>query len=417
VGWVPSSACQVRRRRRSGLAGGRQLLTVEIALPESKSSRSSSPTERRRVPHLRRDRHGLDDVELTKEQVRGLSTPISSTTTSSSSKASRQDAAHEQPQRRKQAPTRAEARPHVEPSLDSLRLYLREIGKVPLLTPTGRSACKTDRARRLAQKTQMNEANLRLVVSIAKGYLGRASASSISFRREASVYPRGEKFDYRKGYKSSTYATWWIRQPHAASPTRAHDPHSGAHGREAEKVVHIERQLVSDSAVTDRTRSRELENERRTRCARSSPWRSSWSPREADGEEEDSSLGDFVQDETAESTVRHRQLSSARDIEMASGRCPMRERQVICPPLRFARRPPQTLEELAEPLASRVSASADREQHPEELEHLPEAQALRNAVRLATRRSRVSAGPRRAPRDEQLAMRALNRGIGRPIPR
>src|SRR5215217_3416176 len=102
----------------------------------------------------------------------------------------------------------------VEPSLDSLRLYLRSIGRVELLTADQEVflAKRIERGDMVA-KQQMIEANLRLVVSIAKGYLGRG-LSFLDLIQEGSLglIRAVEKFDYRRGYKFSTYATWWIRQ-------------------------------------------------------------------------------------------------------------------------------------------------------------------------------------------------------------
>src|SRR5215210_1854145 len=102
----------------------------------------------------------------------------------------------------------------VEPSLDSLRLYLRSIGRVGLLT----SQQEVDLAARIergdmAAKQHMIEANLRLVVSIAKGYMGRG-LGFLDLIQEGSLglIRAVEKFDHRRGYKFSTYATWWIRQ-------------------------------------------------------------------------------------------------------------------------------------------------------------------------------------------------------------
>ncbi len=85
-------------------------------------------------------------------------------------------------------------------------------------------------------KRKLTEANLRLVVSIAKRYVGRGIRCSTSSRRATSGLIRAvEKFDYRRGFKFSTYATWWIRQAITRGHRRPgpHHPHSGAHGREA----------------------------------------------------------------------------------------------------------------------------------------------------------------------------------------
>ena len=102
----------------------------------------------------------------------------------------------------------------VEPGVDSLRLYLHAIGRVQLLTADK----EVDLAKRIERgdidaKRQMVEANLRLVVSIAKGYVGRG-LSFLDLIQEGSLglIRAVEKFDYRRGYKFSTYATWWIRQ-------------------------------------------------------------------------------------------------------------------------------------------------------------------------------------------------------------
>src|ERR1039457_5380696 len=109
---------------------------------------------------------------------------------------------------------RAEVDLTVEPSLDSLRLYLRSIGRVPLLN-SEEEVMLAKRIERgdMAAKQHMVEANLRLVVSIAKGYVGRG-LTFLDLIQEGSLglIRAVEKFDYRRGYKFSTYATWWIRQ-------------------------------------------------------------------------------------------------------------------------------------------------------------------------------------------------------------
>ncbi len=99
-------------------------------------------------------------------------------------------------------------------SADSIQMYLREIGKVPLLTGEEeiQLAKRKDRGEREAEK-RLIEANLRLVVSIAKKFVDK-SLSLLDLIQEGNIglFRAVEKFDYRKGYKFSTYATWWIRQ-------------------------------------------------------------------------------------------------------------------------------------------------------------------------------------------------------------
>ncbi|MFA6475048.1 MAG: sigma-70 family RNA polymerase sigma factor [Patescibacteria group bacterium] len=97
---------------------------------------------------------------------------------------------------------------------DSIQMYLREIGKVPLLsTEEEIRLAKLKEAGDLEAKRKLLEANLRLVVSIAKKFTGR-SLSLLDLIQEGNIglHRAVEKFDYRKGYKFSTYATWWIRQ-------------------------------------------------------------------------------------------------------------------------------------------------------------------------------------------------------------
>ena len=101
-------------------------------------------------------------------------------------------------------------------SNDSVQMYLREIGRVPLLTREEEVVlAKRKEKDDVAAKQNLAEANLRLVVSIAKKYVGRsANLSLLDLIQEGNIglFRAVEKFDYRKGYKFSTYATWWIRQ-------------------------------------------------------------------------------------------------------------------------------------------------------------------------------------------------------------
>jgi len=101
-------------------------------------------------------------------------------------------------------------------SSDSVQMYLREIGRVALLTGEEEiQLAKKKEKGDVAAKQRLAEANLRLVVSIAKKYIGRsANLSLLDLIQEGNIglFRAVEKFDYRKGYKFSTYATWWIRQ-------------------------------------------------------------------------------------------------------------------------------------------------------------------------------------------------------------
>lgn len=101
-------------------------------------------------------------------------------------------------------------------SSDLVQMYLREIGRVPLLKSEEEvKLAKANEKGDLAAKQKLTEANLRLVVSIAKKYVGRShNLSLLDLIQEGNIglFRAVEKFDYRKGYKFSTYATWWIRQ-------------------------------------------------------------------------------------------------------------------------------------------------------------------------------------------------------------
>lgn len=135
-------------------------------------------------------------------------------------------------------------------SNDSIQMYLREIGKVPLLTAEDEvSLAKRKEAGDVEASKRLVEANLRLVVSIAKKFTGR-SLSLLDLIQEGNIglFRAVEKFDYRKGYKFSTYATWWIRQ----AITRALADQSRTiripvHMVETiNKFQQIERQLIQD---------------------------------------------------------------------------------------------------------------------------------------------------------------------------
>ncbi|HEV2062419.1 MAG TPA: sigma-70 family RNA polymerase sigma factor, partial [Solirubrobacteraceae bacterium] len=201
----------------------------------------------------------LEEVEVTKEQVQELHgyldeqgiDVVGADGRAATSEAAKVEAAAEA--RRQPADAGETAKKPVvdltiEPSLDSLRLYLRSIGRVPLLTADEEvSLAKRIERGDMAAKQHMVEANLRLVVSIAKGYLGRG-LTFLDLIQEGSLglIRAVEKFDYRRGYKFSTYATWWIRQAVTrAIADKGRTIRIPVHMVEKlNKVVHVERQLV-----------------------------------------------------------------------------------------------------------------------------------------------------------------------------
>ncbi len=286
---------------------------------------------------------GLEEVELTKEQVEDFYTYLIDHSIELVEGEQHKSPPHEQPSLAEDEKTPPKLDLTVEPSLDSLRLYLREIGKVPLLTADQEVtlAKRIERGDMLA-KTQMIEANLRLVVSIAKSYLGRG-LSFLDLIQEGSLglIRAVEKFDYRKGYKFSTYATWWIRQAVTrAIADKARTIRIPVHMVEKlNKVVHIERQLVQRLGREPRPEEIAEELDMTTDEVREI-LRMSQLPISLEkpiGEEEESSLGDFVPDEQAESPFDKASLSLRReDIENALASLPERERKVI--ELRFGLR-------------------------------------------------------------------------------
>jgi RNA polymerase primary sigma factor len=275
----------------------------------------------------------------------------------------------------------------VDPSLDSLRLYLREIGKVPLLTAEEEvSLAKRIERGDMAAKTNMIEANLRLVVSIAKGYLGRG-LSFLDLIQEGSLglIRAVEKFDYRKGYKFSTYATWWIRQAVTrAIADKARTIRIPVHMVEKlNKVVHIERQLVQRLGREPQAEEIATELDMQPDEVREI-LRMAQLPVSLEkpiGEEEESELGDFVKDETVISPFEQAQLRLRKqDIDRALGALPERERRVM--ELRFGLKGehPRTLEEVGREFGVTRERIRQIENNTlKKLESLPEAQPLRDS--------------------------------------
>jgi len=362
------------------------LLTVDISLPDVEELHKlvQDGTEK---GFLTYDEivAGIEDVELSKEQVEDFYTYLIDHSIELVEGENHKHPPHEQP-----ALAEEEKGPKldlsVEPSLDSLRLYLREIGKVPLLT-ADQEVYLAKRIERgdMSAKTHMIEANLRLVVSIAKSYLGRG-LSFLDLIQEGSLglIRAVEKFDYRKGYKFSTYATWWIRQAVTrAIADKARTIRIPVHMVEKlNKVVHIERQLVQRLGREPQPDEIALELEMTTEEVREI-LRMAQLPVSLEkpiGEEEESELGDFVQDEQAESPFDTASVQLRReDIDKALDSLPERERKVI--ELRFGLTgaQPCTLEEVGRAFGVTRERIRQIENNTlKRLETLPEAQGLRD---------------------------------------
>jgi len=363
------------------------MLTVDIALPDVEELHKLVQ-EGQEKGFLTYDEivNGLEEVELTKEQVEDFYTYLIDHGIELMEGEQHKRPPHEQPEPEEEKAPKIDLT--VEPSLDSLRLYLREIGKVPLLT-ADQEVYLAKRIERgdMAAKTHMIEANLRLVVSIAKGYLGRG-LSFLDLIQEGSLglIRAVEKFDYRKGYKFSTYATWWIRQAVTrAIADKARTIRIPVHMVEKlNKVVHIERQLVQRLGREPKPEEIAEELEITTDEVRDI-LRMAQLPVSLEkpiGEEEESELGDFVQDEQAESPFDSASLSlRQQDIRRALDSLPERERKVI--ELRFGLTGdrPRTLEEVGRAFnVTRERIRQIENNTLKKLETLPEAQSLYDCV-------------------------------------
>lgn len=186
---------------------------------------------------------------------------------------------------------------------DPVRMYLKEIGKVPLLSAEE----EIELAKRMeegdeAAKKRLAEANLRLVVSIAKRYVGRGMLFlDLIQEGNLGLIKAVEKFDYRKGYKFSTYATWWIRQAITrAIADQARTIRIPVHMVETiNKLIRVSRQLLQElgrepqpEEIAEKMdmsvdRVREILKISQEPVSLETPI----------GEEEDSHLGDFIQDD------------------------------------------------------------------------------------------------------------------------
>jgi RNA polymerase primary sigma factor len=362
---------------------------------DSDAQPSAEPQELRALVALGRERgyltfeqiaSTLEEVEVTKEQVAGLHTVLVEhgveviAEDGVSAYKERAESTNGQPRRQELDLT-------IEPSLDSLRLYLRAIGRVDLLT----GAQEVELAKRIERgdmlaKRQMVEANLRLVVSIAKGYLGRG-LSFLDLIQEGSLglIRAVEKFDYRRGYKFSTYATWWIRQAVTrAIADKARTIRIPVHMVEKlNRVAHVERQLVQrlgrepePAEIAAELRWQLGEVREILRVAQLPV-----SLEKPVGDEDDSELGDFVADDTvAEPFEEASDHLQKEGVQRALAALPERERQVIELRYGLTGLEPLTLEEVGNTFGVTRERIRQIENNTlKKLQHLPEAQMLREA--------------------------------------
>jgi RNA polymerase primary sigma factor len=275
----------------------------------------------------------------------------------------------------------------VEPSLDSLRLYLRSIGRVPLLNGE-EEVLLAKRIERgdMAAKQHMVEANLRLVVSIAKGYVGRG-LTFLDLIQEGSLglIRAVEKFDYRRGYKFSTYATWWIRQAVTrAIADKGRTIRIPVHMVERlNKLVHAERALIQRLGREPTVAEVAAELEWPVREVRDVMHLAQQpvSLEKPVGEEDDSALADFIEDVSAESPFEIASEALRREnIARVLASLPTREREVIELRYGIVGGRARTLEEVGRAFnITRERVRQIESRTLKKLQSLPEAQQLREA--------------------------------------
>jgi len=275
----------------------------------------------------------------------------------------------------------------VDHSLDDpVRIYLREIGKVPLLSSEQEvELAKLVEKKDVEAKRRLTEANLRLVVSIAKRYMGRGLLFlDLIQEGNLGLIRAVEKFDYRRGYKFSTYATWWIRQAVTrAIADQARTIRVPVHAVETmNKLSRVQRELLQkngrEPTVTELaealdltpTKVMEIQKAAQDPVSLESPV----------GDEDDSELGDFIEDQDADEPLDEvfRQIRREELFRVLDS-LPARERKVL--ELRFGLKGerPRTLEEVGD----RFGVTRERIRQVEaktlnRLKNYRDAQALRD---------------------------------------
>jgi len=269
---------------------------------------------------------------------------------------------------------------------DPVRMYLREIGRVPLLTPDEEiELAKLVAKKDVEAKRRLTEANLRLVVSIAKRYIGRGLLFlDLIQEGNLGLIRAVEKFDYRLGYKFSTYATWWIRQAVTrAIADQARTIRVPVHAVETmNKLNRVQRELLQKSGREPTvhelaeilglppSKVRDIQKATQEPVSLETPV----------GDDEDSELGDFIEDLEADQPLEYVFREMRREeLFRVLDSLPTRDRKVL--ELRFGLKGerPRTLEEVGE----RFGVTRERIRQLENktlnrLKNFREAQALRD---------------------------------------
>ncbi len=236
---------------------------------------------------------------------------------------------------------------------DPVRMYLKEIGRIKLLTPEE----EQEIAKKMAEgdedaRKRMSEANLRLVVSIAKRYVGRGmQLLDLIQEGNLGLMKAVEKFDYTKGYKFSTYATWWIRQ----SITRAIADQARTIRIPVHMVETINRVLRTSHSMVQKLgrepTTKEIADELHIEESKvEEVLKIAQEPVSLEtpiGEEEDSHLGDFIQDDEASQPSEEASYTLLREqLEEVLSTLTPREEQVLRMRFGLTDGKPRTLEEV-----------------------------------------------------------------------
>jgi RNA polymerase primary sigma factor len=276
----------------------------------------------------------------------------------------------------------------LEASTDSLQLFLKDIGRVDLLT----AAQEVELAKRIERgdhraKQEMIEANLRLVVSIAKRYRNQG-LPFLDLIQEGTIglVRAAEKFDYRKGFKFSTYATWWIRQAVArALADKARTIRMPVHVVEKlNKIVRSERKLRAElgrePTAIEIGKELDISADEVEQIRRSS--QTPVSLEKPVGDEEESEFGHFITDESAPLPDEAAETTLRREtLERILHKLSMRERQVLILRYGLDGQHPRTLDEVGRTFnVTRERIRQIENQTLKKLRALADAQILREVA-------------------------------------